>query len=163
MKLLDQLLRFMMEWIDKVTKEEQEIQEEADVDLTEMAKQLKDLTEKVSHISEKKGVTSNITAEMEESFKKACAAKAKAKNKAPPTPPTSTTTTMSWKCSACKADMIEKFASRGGRFLGCSRWPDCDGTRQYSNPEKANEGPCNRAKRLAAEKEGQDPCGSRDP
>ncbi len=38
-------------------------------------------------------------------------------------------------CEQCGSEMLFKRAGRGGCFLGCSKWPECKGTRRPKKPE----------------------------
>lgn len=55
--------------------------------------------------------------------------------------------TQTWRCPICPAQMQLRKANRGGIFWGCTRWPECDATRQGSDPARWSEGPVNLARR----------------
>ena len=54
-------------------------------------------------------------------------------------------------CPVCGSPMDKKYAHKGGKFLGCAKWPLCDATRQFSDPNTWNEGPENRSRRSRIE------------
>ena len=54
-------------------------------------------------------------------------------------------------CPVCGSFMDKKHAHKGGMFWGCATWPSCDATREFSDPNKWNEGPKNRARRSRIE------------
>jgi ssDNA-binding Zn-finger/Zn-ribbon topoisomerase 1 len=54
-------------------------------------------------------------------------------------------------CPMCGSPMVKRDAHKGGQFWGCTKWPLCDATRQFSDPNTWNVGPKNRARRSRIE------------
>ena len=54
-------------------------------------------------------------------------------------------------CPVCGSPMDKKYAHKGGKCWGCAKWPLCDATRQFSDPNTWNEGPENRSRRSRIE------------
>jgi len=57
-------------------------------------------------------------------------------------------------CPVCGSPMVQRRAHEGGKFWGCSTWPECDATRKFSDPYIWNMGPENRARRARTELSG---------
>ena len=54
--------------------------------------------------------------------------------------------TKGFACPVCGSPMKQRNAHKGGKFWGCYRWPECDATREFSDPYTWNVGPKNRAR-----------------
>ena len=95
---------------------------------------------------------------MKAQFKTAVAAKAKAKAAAKSSGSNKVTWIPVPLCPACRSDMLLRSNRKGGSFWGCSQYfvSNCDGTRSSTDLDKAQEGPRNRARRLAREKEAEE-------
>ena len=178
LEMMSGVVRFMMAWMDDNQKEDetnnQKLPALEDIERDEQVKRLAELEKRIKdQLKETESTTEQpklkeeeprvvrprpTEEEMKAQFKTAVAAKAKAKAAAKSSGSNKVTWIPVPLCPACRSDMLLKSNRRGGSFWGCSQYfvSNCDGTRSSTDLDKAQEGPRNRARRLAREKEAEE-------
>ena len=175
LEMMSGVVRFMMAWMDDNQKEDEtnnqklpaleDIERDEQVKrLAELEKRIKDQLKETESTAEQPKLKEEeprvvrprpMEEEMKAQFKTAVAANAKAKAAAKSSGSIKVPVPL---CPVCQSDMLLRNNRRGGSFWGCSQYfvSNCDGTRSSTDLDKAQEGPRNRARRLAREKEAEE-------